>query len=259
MKSEPLVNGKRQLRQLRVLKRLSTLRSDANMDEPAVIQDDAPPQTLIPADPPAPTAPARIPLPARPVRPVHPPEPEPEPVEPIRRPRRFAARREVAETPFDRYLIGSAMIAVALVLWAIGASHSLDGWVIAINAAAEVAGLPIKIEPIVGADRFLLIPLGVVYTVAEFRLRLPSWRAFWLSPAHALSVIAFALLVHGSDVGSTFVYAIRPPEDAWGVHVAAANNWALALGYAFFLTYIPELMARQGWKRLGRDDEQFDD
>lgn len=148
--------------------------------------------------------------------------------------------------------LGVVAILVGGSLWPLGARYSLEGWIRAFNILLTLVHLPVTIPMPAGWWWLLFIPIGLLYSLVEVLVpfgppttwrHLPSWFV-------AMTLLIF---VHGTDVGSTFVGYISPPNDAWGIHVWAAGDgrWVLAI-WAIVLTYLPERALLQGlrWIRI---------
>lgn len=148
--------------------------------------------------------------------------------------------------------LGIVAVLVGVVLWPLGARYSLEGWIYVLNLLLELVRLPVAIPMPVGWWWLLFIPLGLLYSTVEILVKfgppsssahLPSWGI----------AIALLLLVHGTDIGSTFAGYLFPAPGAWAIHtwVAGDGRWALGL-WAIVLTYLPERAFMQGlrWLRV---------
>ena len=132
-------------------------------------------------------------------------------------------------------------------LWAIGAYYSLTGWVLGLNIAADVIGLPHVVAPAGGWAVAVFVPLGLVYSILETHGRVPSG-----APAVRVAVGLAIVLTHLSDVGSTLLAALLPSAGAWPIALWAAGAvWPAAL-WALVLTYTPELLILGGVALLRR-------
>lgn len=167
---------------------------------------------------------------------VRQPAPQPPPAPP-----QYQSRQPTAPEPGIEAGIG--MIVLGIILWTLGASHSLDGWVLGLNLVIDVVHLPVQVPPIAGYWRLLFIPLGIIYSLIEIRLGMPRRRVGF---GEWLAVLFLLLIVHATDVGSTALFVILPPAGAWPLHQWAATVWPAAGAYSIGLTYLPEILIMQG-------------
>jgi hypothetical protein len=143
-------------------------------------------------------------------------------------------------------------ILVGAILWPLGARYCLEGWVYGLNILLALLNLPARIPMPVGWWWLIFVPLGLLYSTVEIRVQFgppPSWAHL---PSWGLAMILL-LLIHGTDIGSTFAGYLSPPKGAWSIHVWAAGDgrWALGL-WAIVLTYLPERAFMLGlrWLRI---------
>ncbi len=155
--------------------------------------------------------------------------------------------------------LGAVMLAFGLLLWATGARYSVDGAWIGINLFLAWLGLPVEVPAMPWQLYVMLIGMvGMLCSVVEVRLPLrrvlhPSrWRRMGLRAA--LAVLLGAALLHGGDLGSTWLGVTTPAADSWALTRAVASIPVLAAGWTIVLTYMPEGMIVSGWRlvRTGR-------
>lgn len=146
--------------------------------------------------------------------------------------------------------LGIVAVILGLVLWLIGARYTLEGWVYALNLGLEFTRLPARVPAPAGWWWLLALPLGLIYSVAELMIPFGPPRSWHHAPQWALMLVAL-LVVHGSDVGSTFLGYMAPTAGPWALHAwAAAAIWPV-FAWAALLTYLPErlILSGIGWIR----------
>jgi hypothetical protein len=146
--------------------------------------------------------------------------------------------------------LGIVAIVLGVLLWLIGARYTLEGIVYALNLGLEFTRLPARVPTPSGWWWALALPLGLVYSVAEVMIPFGPPRSWQHVPQWALMLIALGV-VHGSDVGSTFLGYLAPTANPWPMHTwAAATLWPLFL-WGIALTYLPErlILSGIGWIR----------
>lgn len=135
--------------------------------------------------------------------------------------------------------VGAIMVVFGVIGWLLGASYSLDGWVIGINLAADWIGLPVTIPAATGWLRGgLILALGLTYSLAEIRGRPVRGAPFMVWIAVAIGL----LLIHGTDIGSTFLATITVEPGANPLARWAAVTFWAAVVWAVILTYLPEVL-----------------
>lgn len=146
--------------------------------------------------------------------------------------------------------LGLLMLGAGAGLWLLGARYSIDGWARGLTMLGVVANLPIQVTPPTGTDAYVPTAiLGLVYSLAELKVR-PNRIMLQYAGVKAFAILLIGvLLVHGSDIGSTFLALSAPAPNAWPVHVWATELVAPLALWAIILTYVPELLILIG-KRL---------
>ena len=149
--------------------------------------------------------------------------------------------------------LGIFALGVGAVLWPIGAMTTLDGWVQFLNIILVFLHLPFSVPHPDGWWRVGLAGvIGFVYSQAEVRVRVGLPAGLHLLPQWFLAVL-LVLLVHSSDLLTTFLGYYFPPPDAWAIQrwMTADGLWFLVL-WSIFLTYAPErsMILGDGW--IGR-------
>ena len=153
--------------------------------------------------------------------------------------------------------LGVVAIVVGLVLWPLGAKYTLEGWITGLNLLIGLIGLPFRVPVPNGWWVLLSIIPGGLYSLVETRVRPgppPSWAAL---PAWALAIV-LVLLVHGSDIASTFLGYLFPADTAWALHKWAASDglWFLVV-WSLILTYLPERSLIYGHRWIGSPLEKL--
>jgi len=151
---------------------------------------------------------------------------------------RVAAKPAPRSTPppvVVRVSIAVSMAIVGIILWWLGASASLDGWIIGLNIASEVMRVSAHVGDVPGLARLPLITaIGLVYSLNELYLRPIR--------GYLIPTVLLIILTHATDVGSTYLFVATLRPGAWPIQVwAAANIWPAAL-YSIGLTYLPETL-----------------
>ncbi len=146
--------------------------------------------------------------------------------------------------------LGLLMLVMGAGLWLLGARYSIDGWARGLTMLGAIAQLPIQVQPPQGTDAYIpVVLIGLMYSFAEIKVR-PTWDIGRIAGPQAFVIILMGvLLIHGSDIGSTFLALSSPGADAWPVHVWAAQQGAPLALWAIILTYVPEMLILFG-KRL---------
>lgn len=176
-------------------------------------------------------------------------EPAKEPTATIREPAKEPTAISRRTSPI--WPLGIVAILVGGILWPLGARYSLEGWIYTLNILLHLIRLPVSIPMPVGWWWLLFVPLGILYSVVETRVRFgppTSWSAL---PSWIIALVLL-LFVHGTDIGSTFTGYLWPAQDAWPLHIWAAGDgrWALVL-WAIVLTYLPERAIWHGLRWIG--------
>jgi hypothetical protein len=159
-------------------------------------------------------------------------------------------RARAARPGASLWSLGVVAIILGGVLWLIGARYTLEGWVYALNLGLEFTRLPARVPSPAGWWWLLALPLGIIYSVAEVMIPFGVPRSWHHAPQWVLMLIALGV-VHGSDVGSTFLGYMVPSPSPWPLHAwAVAAIWP-SFVWAALLTYIPErlILSGIGWIR----------
>lgn len=146
--------------------------------------------------------------------------------------------------------LGIFSIAAGLLLWVPGSRYALDGWTMAINIVLGLAKMGIAVPLAIGLWALLLFPLGIVYSIAEQKVvpaRKVKGQFVFLGWA---ALIAWAL-VHGSDVGATWLGVTAPNADSWPITQWVAVTPLASASWSVVLTYTPEILIIAGWRWLG--------
>lgn len=137
-----------------------------------------------------------------------------------------------------RLLASIGMLLIAAILWFLGASASLDGWILGLNLFFDQGiRVGLVLPNITGPWRIAAImAIGLPFSAIEIWLR--PWRK------HFIATLLLLVIVHATDVGSTLASVIIIPD---GVQASALQTWAAAwvapaVGYSIILTYVPEKM-----------------
>lgn len=159
----------------------------------------------------------------------------------------------VRSRPLRRRLLGELWPAGLLAwafgfpMWVAGARFTMDGWVVALNAVMAWLTLPLVIPHPSGYWVLLCIPLGIGYSLVEFR---PPGRPRGATLGRWLMLALLWLLVMLSDIGSTGLGMLHPGQDAWPVFIWLAQSlWAAGLS-SVLLTFVPELLLIGGWRLI---------
>jgi hypothetical protein len=167
-------------------------------------------------------------------------EDEPAP-RPARRPSGRKARRPAPPEEQRGYLwsLGLFSIFLGLALWIIGARYTLEGLVVGANMALGWASMPFTVPAPTGWWYLLALPVGAAYSACELRIPFSRPRSgAGLGPW--LAATAGLVVLHGSDIVSTYLGYRAPTEQIWPLHAwAIAQLWPLVL-WAIVLTYLPE-------------------
>lgn len=150
----------------------------------------------------------------------------------------------------ERLCIGALMLIPGVVLWWIGGAALVDGGVLGLNIASDVANMSIVIPEATGTARLIALPIiALLFSVVEIKLR----------PHHpylskrTFAVIILLLLAHSVNLGATFLAVTELTPESWELQVwATAQVWPAAL-WAFFITYVPEILIVQALAALGLD------
>jgi hypothetical protein len=132
---------------------------------------------------------------------------------------------------------------VGVILWWLGASASLDGWILFLNLISKAIKVGVVVGDVSGPIRLLpIIAIGLIYSLCERYLRpIPK---YWIAS------VLLLILVHTSDIGSTYLSIATPHTGAWAIQTWAAQ-WILpAIAYSIALTYAPELLLSTAYKIL---------
>lgn len=145
---------------------------------------------------------------------------------------------------------GVFAIAAGLLLWVPGSRYALDGWTMAINVVLGLAKMDLTVPFAVGLWALLLFPLGIVYSIAEQKV-LPVGKVKGQLAFLGWAALIAWVLVHGSDVGATWLGATSPGPDAWPITQWMAGTLWASVTWSVVLTYIPEVLILAGWRWLG--------
>lgn len=152
----------------------------------------------------------------------------------------------------ERLCIGALMLIPGVVLWWIGGAALVDGGVLGLNIASEVANMSIVIPEATGTARLIALPIiALLFSVVEIKLR--PHRPY-LSK-RTVAIVVLLLLAHSVNLGATFLAVTDIPS---GVEVWELQRWANrevwpAALWAFFITYVPEILIVQALATLGLD------
>ena len=150
----------------------------------------------------------------------------------------------------ERLCIGALMLIPGVVLWWIGGAALADGMRLGLNVASDVANMGVVIPAITGDARLLLLPIiATLFSVVEIKLR--PHRPYLSKRTFAIVVLL--LLAHSVNLGATFLAVTDIKPGAWELQAwATAQVWPAAL-WAFFITYVPEILIVQALAALGLD------
>ena len=149
-------------------------------------------------------------------------------------------RDNARSTRFHFNPVGLVLVVLGALWWLPAARTTVDGWVVILNTFLDFFGIT---ETIPYATGWLLLGLAIVvggiYSGVEAR-NLPITRKG--------SVLVFApfmfwigwLFLSTTDVASTFVGIMTPPNDAWAIHKQLAGNPAGAGVLALLSTFAPD-------------------
>ena len=161
------------------------------------------------------------------------PEAAPAPA-PAAKPDRLASAKKMAWPV--RLLISFGMLVLACILWFLGASASVDGWILGLNLFLNQgirAGL--HLSNIEGPWRLVaIVAIGLPFSAIEIWLR--PWRQYFLA------TLLLLVFVHAADVGSTLASVIITTPESSSLQTWAAAWVAPAVFYSILLTYAPEKM-----------------
>lgn len=195
-----------------------------------------------------------------PVDQPHPAQREPSPAEQRHAERQAEQEQARAEraavkgwahySALERLCIGALMLIPGVVLWWIGGAALVDGMRLGLNVASDVATMGIVIPVITGDARLLLLPIiATLFSVVEIKLR--PHRPYLSKRTFA--VIILLLLAHSVNLGATFLAVTELAPGSWELQRwATAQVWPAAL-WAFFITYVPEILIVQALAALGLD------
>lgn len=154
----------------------------------------------------------------------------------------------------DARLLGGVLVVFGLLWWLPVARTTVDGWVIGLNVLAEFFKLPGQITRPTG---WLLLGLAVVVGFVYSRVEIHNSPVkYGWSKRKNKNIVVLAplmawvgwLFLAVTDVGSTYVGIISPPQDAWAIHDQLAGIPWLAFALALLSTYAPDLITFAGWR-----------
>lgn len=179
------------------------------------------------------------------------------------RPLPAQAKESAATEPIARRtspIVGIFALLIGIPFWLEAARFTRDGWIAFVDWLCARFGIPWQVPPLHWGVMFaLVLAVGFGYSYVEIGkqpVKLPkNWRAnllnfsSWRIERRWEAWIVWAVLIV-SDVATTYVGARNP--DPSGLAIArdiAASSGTLAL-YAILLTFIPDRLARFGWRSL---------
>lgn len=156
-------------------------------------------------------------------------------------------------------LIGVFAFLFGAIPWLEGARTTRDGWVIALNWILDRLHIPAQIPastlwPWWGAVCALFV-LGIGYSVVELRfapMRIPASSQILNANAwrinHSWQAWIVWLVIIITDVGTMYLGARQArPDDPAILRQIAESGQAAAI-YAIIITFVPDRLARWGWK-----------
>lgn len=159
-------------------------------------------------------------------------------------------------------IVGFFALLIGVPFWLEAARFTRDGWIVFVDWLCARFGVPWQVPPLdwrVGIVLLILFGIGYSYVeIVKLPVRLPAdWRKDFLSfdkwrieQRWEAWVVWLVLIV--SDVATTYVGARRPDPSGLAImRDIAASSGALAL-YAILLTFIPDRLARFGWRSFWR-------
>lgn len=130
--------------------------------------------------------------------------------------------------------------------WVAGGKYTVEGWVTALNMFGRW----------VGVGGTLNVPRGVLLIAVIAALSLLYSRVelmVYARSAHRLPLFWIGwLLIVMTDIGSTLIGVLNPPEDAAPVMLQVASLPPVAIVFSLILTFIPEWLILGGAKLLRR-------
>jgi hypothetical protein len=155
-------------------------------------------------------------------------------------------------------IVGFLALLFAIPAWLEGARFTRDGWIAFIDGLLGRLGIPYQIPSLpwwVGL--VLMVVLGKIYGHIEmdrWPIRRPQgWSNFFnfaLWHVERWEVWVVFLIVILSDVGTTYIGARNnDPNDIQFLVQLAQNGTQLAI-YAILVTFVPDRLARWGWRKL---------
>lgn len=141
-----------------------------------------------------------------------------------------------------------AAVLIGLVLWPLGARFTIDGVLWIGNWILTFLRMPIRIPAPTYVAYLALAPVPLVASFVEWRPLRWRWEDEIRNPYGMTVWIIIVIL----DAGSTFIGIQNPDPGASRLFIELSQSLALSGILAAVLTFGPEWLLREGWRRLWR-------
>lgn len=158
---------------------------------------------------------------------------------------------EGVQFPRSGHAMPMAGVLIGLALWPIGARYTIDGILWIANFILTFVRVPYQIPlPPVWQMYLLLAPICLICSGVEWRAPLFKRAGRW-EFASADTIIIWLVIVV-LDVGTTYAGIRNPGRDAWPIMQELAASLVLSGILSAILTFGPEWLMREGWRKLWR-------
>lgn len=154
---------------------------------------------------------------------------------------RIQKKRPPPWVPMAAVIIGAA-------LWPLGARFTIDGIIWIGNWLLAFLTMPVRLPAPTYATYLVLAPLPIVCSFVEWRPMRWDWQHELRNP---YGVVVW-LFIAGIDLFTTYAGVRNPDPDATAAFREVAQSLALSGILTVALTFGPEWLLREGWRKLWR-------